>query len=70
MKLQTLQILQILLRHVQDHGRLTAMHISKHSPSHHVETLSRSRSVVKFARVQAFVSLSLLFLSSLLSQQQ
>ena len=24
---------------VQDHGRLTAVHISKHSPSHHVETL-------------------------------
>ena len=54
MILQTLQILQILLRHVQDHGRLTAVHISKHSlfrlkitvscppctyPSIHVETL-------------------------------
>ena len=24
---------------MQDHGRLTAVHISKHSPSHHVETL-------------------------------
>ena len=24
---------------VQDHGRLTAVHISKHSPSHHVVTL-------------------------------
>ena len=40
---------------VQDHGRLTAVHISKHSPSHHVETLSKSRSVVDCARVQAFV---------------
>ena len=39
---------------VKDHGRLTAVHISKHSPSHHVETLSRSRSVVDCARVQAF----------------
>ena len=30
-ELQTLQILQILLRHEQDHGRLSSVHISKHS---------------------------------------
>ena len=47
MKLQTWQILQISLRHVQ-------VHISKHSPSDHVETLSRSRSVVDCAHTQAF----------------
>ena len=54
MILQTLQILQILLRHVLSHGRFTAVHISKHSPSHHVATLSRSRSVVDCAQIQAF----------------
>ena len=54
MKLQTLQMLQILLRHVQDHGGLTAVHISKHSPSHHAKTLSRSRSIVDCANIQAF----------------
>ena len=54
MKVHTLQILQILYR-VRDHCRLTAVHMSKHSPSHHVETLSRSRSVVDCAHTQAFV---------------
>ena len=70
MKLQTLQILQIFYRvqwsvdrgaHIQAYtlklsryGRLPAVHVSKHSPSHHVETLSRSQSVVDCARVQAF----------------
>ena len=39
---------------MQDHGRLTAVHIPKLSPSHHVETLSRSRSVVECAHIQAF----------------
>ena len=38
MKMQLLQMIQIFYR-VQDHGRLTAVHISKLSPSHHVETL-------------------------------
>ena len=31
MKLQTLMILKILLRHVQDHSRLPAVYVSKHS---------------------------------------
>ena len=34
---------------------MTAVHISKHSPFHHVEALSRSRSVVDCAQIQAFV---------------
>ena len=40
------------------------MHISKHSPSHHFETLSRSRSVVDCAHIQAFTLLSTNTLSS------
>ena len=40
----------------QDHGRLPAVRISKHSPSHHVETLSRSRSVARRAHIQAFAT--------------
>ena len=40
----------------EDHGRLPAVHISKHSHSHHVETLSRSRSVARRAHIQAFAT--------------
>ena len=39
---------------MQDHGRLTAVHISRHSPSHNVETFSRSRSVARRAHIRAF----------------
>ena len=40
----------------EDHGRLPAVHISKHSHSHDVETLSRSRSVARRAHIQAFAT--------------
>ena len=40
----------------QDHGRLPAVRISKHSPSHHVETLSRSRSAQKKKERDLFIT--------------
>ena len=38
----------------QDHGRLSIVCISTHSPSHQVENLSRLRSVVDCAHIRAF----------------